>query len=98
MIHKSFCILVCLCSLTLADGLRDNDPSDVRKVPPPGIDVPPKVANELREGLAELSKALDGVKKSIAPELIADVEIFHRAVLTVLEHNELELKAHCGSD
>jgi Prolyl oligopeptidase family len=77
----------------LADGPRDNVPENVRPIPPPGINVPEKDAEELRAGLADLRKQLDALpgalkSKPALLELTPDIEIFHKAVRYALDYNE----------
>ena len=44
-----------LAAIARADGPLDNLPDAVRRIPKPGIEVPPEVRNDLEEGLAALS-------------------------------------------
>ena len=76
---------------TWADGPGDNNPATVRRVPNLGVEVPTEVRSGLEQGLAELSKAIDGLRGNPSPrvkELLPDVEIFHRAVSDALEFRE----------
>lgn len=82
-------VLLVTCSGQVhADGIRDNDPDQVRRVPPPGIVVPPAVRSALSVKLLRLNEAMAPLRKQVDPDLLADVEVFARAVRTVLEHNE----------
>ena len=84
---RSTLILLLLISTSVAaDGLRDNDPANVRRVPPPGIEVPADVRTDLTSRLSQLKEALRSIQGQ--DDLLPDVEIFGRAVQTVLDHNE----------
>lgn len=75
----------------LADGPADNIPSNVRRIPKPGVEVPPPVRQELTEGLRELRAELDELAKSkdeIVQKYLPDVEIYYKAVHDALEYNE----------
>ena len=83
--------LLCFCS-TRADGPKDNIPTAVRQIPPPGIEVPAADRERLEGGLAELKGLIDELRSSNAPDVVAylpDVEIFHRAVDQALRFNEM---------
>jgi len=76
-----------------ADGPGDNLPDKVRPVPPPGIEVPANDRAELQEGVVELGKEIEDLRKSLDKKpallhLLPDVQIFHNAVRYALEHNE----------
>jgi pimeloyl-ACP methyl ester carboxylesterase len=82
-----------LASPAWADGPKDNLADNVRPVPPPGIKVPDDVRRELQASVDELGKEIDGLKVALAkkpggPELIPDVQIFHRAVHDALKYDE----------
>ena len=75
-----------------ADGPGDNNPSSVRQVPPPGVEVPDEDRASLEQQLAELGarlKELQTRKDPLSQNLLPDVEIFHRAVDQALRFNEL---------
>ncbi|MEW4529692.1 hypothetical protein [Maioricimonas sp. JC845] len=75
-----------------ADGPGDNNPSSVRQVPPPGVEVPEEDRASLEQQLAELGarlKELQTRKDPLSQNLLPDVEIFHRAVDQALRFNEL---------
>jgi hypothetical protein len=75
----------------LADGLADNDPSSVRRVPKLGIEVTAEQRAELEQGLVELQKAIDDLQArddARVRELLPDVQIYHRAVSDALTYQE----------
>lgn len=75
----------------LGDGLRDNDPTNVRRIPRPGIDVPSADRQMLESRLKELAVAIGKLRArndQQTAELLPDILIFHRAVDTALAHNE----------
>lgn len=76
---------------TLADGLGDNDPANVRRVPKLGIDVSREDRRELEQGLSKLQMVITQLREKKDPltdRLLPDVEIYHRAVSTALRHGE----------
>ncbi len=84
-------ILLLTSATTLADGPKDNDSNHVRRIPRPGISVTPSDRRELEAGLQELDKLIKQIKDrhdARSKELLPDVEIFHRAVRTALDHDE----------
>ncbi len=73
------------------DGVKDNIPGTVRKVPPPGVAVSPKDRELLAKGLEELQKQIQQLQASRDPKvvpLIPDVQIFHKAVHDALAYEE----------
>ena len=80
---------VCL----LADGPKDNQTDNVRRVPPPGVPVSDADRKDLEQGLAALQKEIDGLRgslknKPLLLDLLPDVEIFHKAVRYALDYEE----------
>lgn len=72
-----------------ADGPKDNIPDKVRRIPPPGIAVPPAERTRLEKGLQELQQDLAALEKlPRARDLIPDVRIFFDAVRYALQHDE----------
>ncbi len=79
------------CSPLFADGPADNIPTNVRRIPKLGIDVPAEKKAELENWLAELRKRIGDVRRLGEPrkaELLPDVEIFHKAVHDALVYQE----------
>lgn len=75
--------------IALADGPQDNIPEKVRPVPPPGIAVPEADRATLDAGLADLGRAIEGLRANTkAAPLLPDVEIYHNAVRYALQYNE----------
>jgi hypothetical protein len=77
-----------------ADGPGDNIVDKVRRVPPPGIEVPAAEQQELSDGIARLGKAIAELRislkgKAALLELLPDVQIYHNAVRYALNHNEI---------
>ncbi|HEY1174109.1 MAG TPA: prolyl oligopeptidase family serine peptidase [Verrucomicrobiae bacterium] len=88
----SFCLAALLTAQ--ADGPADNIETNVRRVPPIGIQVPDKDRQEIQQGLDTLAKEIDGTKQALAkkPELLAllpDVQIYHKAVRYALTYQEV---------
>lgn len=81
------------CAVVLADGPQDNLPDKVRRIPPPGVEVPENDRKELAAGIEELGKEIDGLRTSLKGkaallDLLPDVQIYHNAVRYALNHNE----------
>ncbi|QDU99249.1 prolyl oligopeptidase family serine peptidase [Lignipirellula cremea] len=83
-------LLLAACAFSAwADGPKDNQPDQVRQVPPVGVEVPAADRAALTEGLAQLDKAITSLRRSANKQvLLPDVEIFARAVRQGLEHRE----------
>lgn len=74
-----------------ADGPRDNQPENVRRVPRLGIEVPAEQQMAIEAGLASLKVLLDRIAKSedaAMRERLPDVEIFYKAAHDALKHQE----------
>lgn len=74
-----------------ADGLRDNNAEDVRRIPRAGIEVDAQARQELKRELAELSAMIDTLRERDEPVILRhlpDVIIFARAVNDALVHAE----------
>ncbi|MFZ4764957.1 MAG: prolyl oligopeptidase family serine peptidase [Roseimicrobium sp.] len=92
---SKLCALLCLAALTgavLADGPADNAASNVRPIPPPGVEIPAQDREALTKGAAELKQLIEDAKKAQAKnpqlaDLLPDVEIFHKAVDWALRYN-----------
>src|SRR5438093_10173765 len=71
------------------DGPQDNRVDNVRPVPPPGIVVSADDGTELTEGLAALHALLGALRnRKPKPDLLADVEVYDKAVRYALKYNE----------
>ena len=84
-----FCpILLALCVAipAFADGPKDNIATNVRPIPPEGIEVPKATEAKLRAGLAELEKEIAKIDKD--NELLPDVLIYHKAVDWALKYDQ----------
>lgn len=79
-----------LTACVFADGKGDNDPTNVRRVPKAGVEVPADREAKLRESLAVLQKKIAQLQSqdSDTKTLLPDVLIFERAVRVALDHNE----------
>jgi hypothetical protein len=75
-----------LASAASADGPQDNQPDNVRPVPPPGSEVPADVRAEIQKGLADLQAEIKAVGNH---ELLPDVQIYEKAVRWALDYNEV---------
>ena len=73
-----------------ADGVGDNQPENVRRLPKLGVVLPDETAAKLRSGLAELRAAIDRIPtdSSATKELLPDVEIYYKAVHDALDYQE----------
>ncbi|MBC7852609.1 MAG: prolyl oligopeptidase family serine peptidase [Pirellulaceae bacterium] len=83
------------CFLTtalLADGPADNIPTNVRRVPKLGIEVPAEQRKEFDTLLAKLRTQIDQIKRNgdyKSRELWPDVEIFYKSVHDALVYQEI---------
>lgn len=74
-----------------ADGPKDNLPGAVRRIPKPGITVPPADREMLETGLNELQASIDklqGSRDAWIVALVPDIQIYHRAVHDALRYDE----------
>ena len=74
-----------------ADGPADNRPNQVRRIPRLGIAVSEPDRAKLETGLQQLSETLAAITAAGQPSALRrlpDVQIFHRAVRTALDHRE----------
>ena len=74
-----------------ADGAGDNQPDNVRRIPPPGVEVPAADRDELQKGADRLGAEIEGLQKSLSPQqrdLLPDVQIYHNAIRYALTYNE----------
>lgn len=77
--------------LASADGPADNAEDKVRPIPPPGIDISPDLAAELRVATDALIRHIDSLRQQDnlpRRDLLPDVEVFARAVDQALRHGE----------
>lgn len=90
----SLCAAAALAAIRpVGDGPADNQPDNVRKVPPPGISVPAADRAELEAGIADLGHEIDDLKASLKSkpallDLLPDVQIYHNAVRYALQYEE----------
>jgi hypothetical protein len=76
---------------TLADGIQDNIPENVRRIPELGVPVPDDRAASMRTSLGQLQEkiaAINAGKDASAKSLLPDVMIFERAVRCALDYQE----------
>jgi dienelactone hydrolase len=98
MLRKLLAALVVLLpALATADGPADNIPTNVRRIPKLGIEVPAERRAKLESRLARLEQSLDKLReaaKTKSPpypqlaQLLPDVEIYHKAVHDALTYQE----------
>src|SRR5688572_6090510 len=78
--------------VALAAGLRAQAPREtpaIKPVPPPGIEVPEQDRAALEEGLSELAREIEQLRANKpAASLLADTEIYYKAVRTALKQRE----------
>ncbi len=88
----TFCFTLLLSLITVrADGPADNIPENVRRIPKPGIDVPPAEREKLERQLGEFAAVIDKLRKKNDPltrELFPDVLIYHKAAHDALKYQE----------
>ncbi|HLW64850.1 MAG TPA: prolyl oligopeptidase family serine peptidase [Gemmataceae bacterium] len=76
-----------------ADGPGDNDPANVKRIPPPGIKISEADRARLQAGLDLLGKEIDDLRTTLKAkpdllELLPDVQIFHKSVEWALKYDE----------
>ena len=74
-----------------ADGLQDNIPENVRRIPSLGIDVPEDRAVSLKTAIQQLQQKITDIRNTAdaaRTSLLPDVMIFERAVRCALDYNE----------
>jgi hypothetical protein len=86
-------ILLAWTGAACADGPADNLPDKVRRVPPPGIELPAGQRSELQAGADELGTVIDSLRTALRSkpqllELLPDVQVYHKAVDWALRYNE----------
>lgn len=94
--NRLILLLICGALITLApgahgDGIQDNIPENVRRIPKPGVEVPAARATALRAALSSLQEKLDQLRAMNEPSvtnLLPDLMIFERAVRCALDHDE----------
>jgi dienelactone hydrolase len=90
--------LLAVAAPLLADGPGDNNPDNVKPIPPKAAPLPDDVKKELTDGLKDLQKAIAEAetavkgKKELA-DLLPDVQIYEQAVRYAVEHGELYVDA-----
>jgi hypothetical protein len=76
-----------------ADGERDNQQDNVRRIPPAGVAVPEADRAELAAGVEALGKEIEALRAELkgkpALALLPDVQIYHKAVDWALRYNEI---------
>lgn len=97
----TFCITALACA-AFADGPADNSATNVRPVPPPGVEIPAADRDALTKGAAELKQLIEDVKKAQSKNpqlanLLPDVEIFHKSVDWALRYNYFNKAAETKS-
>src|SRR5690349_3610104 len=81
------------CAAVLLIALPMFGAAQTRYVPPPGIEVPAQIRDELKTGVAELGASLQELQQSLKGKpasltLLPDIEIFHKAVEWPLVYGE----------
>jgi dienelactone hydrolase len=77
--------------LVSADGIQDNIPENVRRIPELGVPVPDDRAASMRTSLSQLQEKIAAInvgKDASAKSLLPDVMIFERAVRCALDYQE----------
>jgi dienelactone hydrolase len=92
MIHRILAAAaILLPAFVLADGPADNIPTNVRRIPKAGIDVPAERKAKLEEGLKDLEDkivALKSRKDAKTAELLPDIDVYFKAVHDALVYQE----------
>ncbi|MBI3854253.1 MAG: prolyl oligopeptidase family serine peptidase [Planctomycetes bacterium] len=93
MTIRLFALSLLFAGAASADGERDNQQDNVRRIPPPGVPVPEADRAELTAGAETLGKEIEAIRKDLqgkpALALLPDVQIYHKAVDWALRYNEI---------
>ena len=93
MTIRTLALALLLFSAAGADGERDNQEDNVRRIPPPGVAVPEADRAELTAGVEKLGKEIEELRKQHQGKptlrLLPDVQIYHKAVDWALRYNEI---------
>ena len=86
-------LLLLLCSVNFSvasDGLQDNLPENVRRIPAPGVPVPEERRAAMSTQLQLLQQKISQLRSTttVDQSLLPDVLIFERAVRCALDYNE----------
>ena len=89
-----FAALFLTATVALADGVKDNDASNVRPVPPPGIKIADADRAALFAGVADLGTEIQSLRASLKSDAklsawLPDVRIYYNAVHYALDWNEI---------
>ena len=87
----SICFFSCIMQSARADGIPDNIPENVRRIPELGVEVPADRAATMRTQLKTLQEKIAAVretKDATKIALLPDVMIFERAVRCALDYQE----------
>ena len=76
-----------------ADGPADNVAENVRRIPPPGVEIPDADREELVAGVVRLGAAIESLRtdlegKPASLALLPDIQILHKAVDWALRYDE----------
>jgi pimeloyl-ACP methyl ester carboxylesterase len=92
MTIRALSLSLLLVAAAAADGERDNQVDNVRRIPPAGVAIPDADKAELQAGVAELGKEIETLRAELKgrpmASLIPDVQIFHKSVDWALRFNE----------
>ena len=90
---SAFALVSLFAVSAFADGPADNVPDKVRRVPPPGIQIPDADRAELQAGVDALGREIDTLRASLGnsslADLLPDVQVFHKAVHDALKYDEI---------
>jgi len=85
----SLALVLALTGLTRLAAAAEVPLDKVKRIPPPGVKVPPADREELEAGVAELAKQIEVLRHAAVPsDLIPDVQIFYNAVHYALKYDE----------
>jgi dienelactone hydrolase len=86
-------LLIGLAAVAHGDGPKDNQPNNVRRVPPPGVQIDETDRAELEKGVQHLGKEIESLRSTLQAKsaewgLLADVQIYFNAVHYALAYDE----------
>jgi pimeloyl-ACP methyl ester carboxylesterase len=86
-------LLLGLAAVSRGDGPKDNQPDNVRRIPPPGVKIDEKERAELQKGIDDLAREIEGLRTALQAKtgllaLLPDVQIYFNAVRYALDFDE----------
>src|SRR5262245_23475862 len=87
-------IAIAAMAVASPDGAADNQPENVRPIPPPGIEVPAADLAEIQADVEQRGRTIESLRewlnaKPMLLDFLPDVQIYYNAVRVALKYNEI---------